>query len=108
MPHYFFKWLPSELGDENSEEYEDDEAAKREAIAIARELARSRLASTDERIVATGENGRFVHEVALGPGRPRLTSQVNARNTATVRCFNFPKRLSESAANHVGTIVTLR
>jgi len=59
MPRYYFHLLG--VVDEEGSDFPDHEAARQEAIQIARELARSGAAGA-ERVLVMNENGVVVHE----------------------------------------------
>jgi hypothetical protein len=62
MPRYYFRLHPSCVTDIEGQVFANADEARQEARAIARELARNRTASTEERIVVTDEHGAVVHE----------------------------------------------
>ena len=65
MPIYFFHLAGSGARDLEGQEHPDDDAARNEAAAVARDLSRNKHAVTDERIVVTNADGKIIHEEAL-------------------------------------------
>jgi hypothetical protein len=65
MPRYFFHFHSSCTVDADGQIFPTEEEACFEARAVARELARNRVASTEERIVVTDESGAVIHEQPL-------------------------------------------
>jgi hypothetical protein len=65
MPRYFFHLHGSGARDTEGQEFPDDAAAREEAVAVARDLARTRSAVTNDRLVVTDASGRVVHEEPL-------------------------------------------
>ncbi|HTM72773.1 MAG TPA: hypothetical protein VL198_06040 [Pseudolabrys sp.] len=65
MPRYFFHLHGSGARDTEGQEFPDDAAAREEAVAVARDLARNRSAVTNDRLVVTDASGRVVHEEPL-------------------------------------------
>ena len=65
MPRYFFHLKGSGATDTEGQDFADDDAARQEAVAVARELSRNRTVSTNERLVVTNANGEIIHEEAL-------------------------------------------
>lgn len=66
MPRYFFHLAGSGARDLEGQEFADDEAARQEAVMVARELAGSKSISTHDRIVVTDAKGKVIHEEPLG------------------------------------------
>jgi hypothetical protein len=62
MPRYFFHLHGSGARDTEGQEFPDDEAARQEAVAVARDLGRNRNVTTDERLIVTDESGKVIHE----------------------------------------------
>jgi hypothetical protein len=68
MPRYFFHLHGSGARDTEGQEFPNDEAARQEAVAVARDLGRNRPVATNERLVVTDESGKVIHEEPLvGP-----------------------------------------
>jgi hypothetical protein len=65
MPRYFFHLHGSGARDTEGQDFPDDEAAREEARAVARELARNRNSTTDERLVVTDADGKVIHDEPL-------------------------------------------
>jgi hypothetical protein len=65
MPRYFFHLAGSGARDIVGQEFADDEAARQEAVMVARELAGSRSISPNDRIVVTDAKGKVIHEEPL-------------------------------------------
>jgi hypothetical protein len=66
MPLYTISTQPNLFGGGVTEEFEHDEAAKREANCIARDLTRNnRPMTSNERITVRGPSGLLVYEVYL-------------------------------------------
>jgi hypothetical protein len=66
MPRYFFHLAGSGARDIEGQEFADDEAARQEAVMVARELAGGRSIATNDRIVVTDAKGKVIHEQPLG------------------------------------------
>jgi|RhiMetdeSRZDD1v2_1073273.scaffolds.fasta_scaffold107232_4 hypothetical protein len=49
------------------QEFPNDEAARQEAAAVARDLSRNRNVATDERLMVTDASGNVVHLVYFFP-----------------------------------------
>ena len=62
MPRYFFHLHGSGARDTEGQEFPNDEAARQEAVAVARDLGRNRSVATNERLVVTDESGNVIHE----------------------------------------------
>jgi hypothetical protein len=67
MPRYFFHLQGSRATDTEGQEFPNDNAAREEAVAVARELSRGRKTSANERVVVTNEKGEVIHEEPLTP-----------------------------------------
>ena len=67
MPRYFFHMHGSGARDTLGQELPDDEAARREAVAVARDLSRNRNVGMDEVLIVTNDNGDVIHKVPLLP-----------------------------------------
>jgi hypothetical protein len=65
MPRYFFHLHSSGAHDTDGQELPNDEAAREEAVAVARDLARNRNVATGERIIVTDVSGTVVHDEPL-------------------------------------------
>ena len=65
MPRYFFHLDGSGARDIEGQDFPNDEAARQEAKAVARELARNRVVVLGERLIVTNADGTVVHEEAL-------------------------------------------
>ncbi len=65
MPRYFFHLKGSGAIDTEGQEFPNDEAARQEAKAVARELSQNKTVSTNERLVVTDPNGVVIHEEPL-------------------------------------------
>ena len=65
MPRYFFHLKGSGAIDTEGQEFPDDEAARQEAKAVARELSQNKTVSTHERLVVTDAAGAIIHEEPL-------------------------------------------
>jgi uncharacterized protein DUF6894 len=65
MPRYFLHLHGSGARDTEGQEFPDDEAARKEAVAVARDLSRNRSGATNDRVVVTDASGRVVHEEPL-------------------------------------------
>jgi Domain of unknown function (DUF6894) len=65
MPRYFFHLAGSGARDLEGQEFADDEAARQEAVMVARELAGSRHISMHDRLVVTDAKGKVIHEQPL-------------------------------------------
>jgi hypothetical protein len=67
MPRYFFHLHGSGARDTEGQEFPNDEAAREEASAVARDLGRNRsVAMRNDRLVVTDESGRTVYDEPLG------------------------------------------
>jgi hypothetical protein len=65
MPLYFFHLHGSGARDSEGQEFPNDDAARTEAVAVARDLSRNKSVATDERIVVTNDKGEVIHEEPL-------------------------------------------
>jgi Domain of unknown function (DUF6894) len=65
MPRYFFHLHGSGARDLEGQEFADDEAARQEARAVARDLSQNRNPASDERVVVTDADGKVIHEEPL-------------------------------------------
>jgi len=65
MPRYYFHLRGSGARDTDGQELPNDEAARAEAIAVARDLAKNKTSATDEHVVVTDANGKVIHEEPL-------------------------------------------
>lgn len=65
MPRYYFALHGSGAQDLEGQDLPNEEAAREEARAVARDLAQNRSPASDERIVVTDADGRVVHEEPL-------------------------------------------
>ena len=62
MPRYFFNLHGPAAQDIEGQEFTDDDAARHEAVQVARNLARNRTPSADERVIVTNAQGVVIHE----------------------------------------------
>jgi hypothetical protein len=67
MPRYYFHLRGSGATDLDGQEFADDASAIAEAKEVAKELTRSNMAETRERIVVQNEKGETIHEEHLAP-----------------------------------------
>ena len=65
MPRYFFHMHGSGVRDIEGQEFPNDDAARHEARAVARDLSQNRNVATDERLIVTDANGKVIHEEPL-------------------------------------------
>jgi hypothetical protein len=65
MPRYFFHLRGSDARDIGGQEFPNDEAAREEARAVARELSQNRNPTSDERLIVTNAEGKVIHEEPL-------------------------------------------
>ena len=65
MPHYFFHMHGSGARDTEGQEFANDEAARHEASAVARDLSQNRSVATDERLIVTDADGNVIHQEPL-------------------------------------------
>jgi hypothetical protein len=67
MPRYFFHLHGSRATDTEGQEFPNDNAAREEAVAVARELSHGRKTSANEWVVVTNEKSEVIHEEPLTP-----------------------------------------
>ena len=65
MPRYYFTLYGSGAADLEGQELPNDDAARDEARAVARDLAQNRNPATDARIVVTNEKGDVILDEPL-------------------------------------------
>ena len=65
MPRYFFHLQGSGAQDLEGQELSDDETARQEAKAVARELARNRMFALEELVVIRNADGKIIHQEPL-------------------------------------------
>jgi Domain of unknown function (DUF6894) len=65
MPRYFFHLHGSGARDLEGQDFADDESARQEARAVARDLAQNRNPASEERVVVTDAAGKVIHEEPL-------------------------------------------
>ena len=65
MPHYYFHLQGSSARDTDGQEFPNDDAARREAGAVARELSQNKTVATDDRLIVTDDVGKVIHEEPL-------------------------------------------
>jgi hypothetical protein len=65
MPRYYFHLHGSGARDLEGQEFADDEAARQEARAVARDLSQNRNPASDERVVVTNTDGKVILEEPL-------------------------------------------
>ncbi len=65
MPRYFFHLQGSGARDTEGQEFPNDEAARKEAVAVARELSRNKPVVSDDRLLVTNADGKVIHEEPL-------------------------------------------
>jgi hypothetical protein len=65
MPRYFFHLHGSGASDTEGQELPNDEAARNEARAVARDLSRNKTGTTQERLIVTNADGKIIHEEPL-------------------------------------------
>ena len=68
------------IRDPQGEEFPDDDAALREAVNIARELAKQGVHPGDWRVVVQDENGLRVGSVPLVPSPDTPTPEIDAKH----------------------------
>ena len=66
MSIYYFHLRSSKLRDTEGQEFANDDAARREATAVARDLSRNRNVVGEDRVVVTNADGVVIHEEPLG------------------------------------------
>jgi hypothetical protein len=65
MPRYYFHLHGSGARDLEGQELPNDEAAREEARAVARDLSQNRNPASNECLVVTGADGNVIHEEPL-------------------------------------------
>ena len=65
MPRYFFHLHGSGARDTEGQEFPNDEAAREEAVAVARELSQNKPVVTEDRLLVTNADGKVIHEEPL-------------------------------------------
>ena len=65
MPRYFFHLHGSGARDTEGQEFPNDEAARKEAVAVAADLSRNKVVVTEEKVVVTDADGKVIHEEPL-------------------------------------------
>jgi hypothetical protein len=65
MPRYFFHLHGSGARDTEGQEFPNDEAAREEAVAVARELSHNKSVVTADRLLVTNADGKVIHEEPL-------------------------------------------
>jgi hypothetical protein len=65
MPRYFFHLHGSGARDTLGQEFPNDDAARQEAVLLARELSKNRTMSANARLVVTNAKGEIIHEEPL-------------------------------------------
>lgn len=65
MPRYFFHLHGSGARDTEGQNLPDDDAARQEARAVARDLSQNKVVTTDERLIVTDADGKVIHEEPL-------------------------------------------
>lgn len=65
MPRYFFHMHGSGAIDTEGQEFPNEEFARQEARAVARELSQNRNPTSDERLIVTDADGKVIHEEPL-------------------------------------------
>jgi hypothetical protein len=65
VPRYFFHLHGSGARDTEGQEFPNDDAARREAVLISRELSKIRTLSANARLVVTNDKGEIIHEEPL-------------------------------------------
>jgi hypothetical protein len=68
MPRYFFHLHGSGARDTEGQEFPNEEAAREEAMAVARDLSQNKPVTTDERLIVTDADGAVIHEEPLFRG----------------------------------------
>jgi hypothetical protein len=68
------------IRDPQGEEFSDDDAALREAVNVARELAKQGVHPGDWRVVVQDENGLRVGSVPLAPRHDEPTAEIAAKH----------------------------
>ena len=67
MSVYFFSLRGLSAHDMEGQEFPDDDAARREAAAVARDLSRNQNVVTEDRVIVTNADGVVIHEEPLFP-----------------------------------------
>ncbi|HVQ79637.1 MAG: hypothetical protein WAK36_22860 [Pseudolabrys sp.] len=65
MPRYYFHLRGSGARDTEGQEFPNEEVAREEARAVARDLSRNKAVTTHELLVVTDANGKVIHEEPL-------------------------------------------
>jgi len=65
MPLYFFSRHSSSAYDVEGQEFLNDDGAREEARAVARDLARNRVVTSSDRLIVKNADGDVVHEEPL-------------------------------------------
>jgi uncharacterized protein DUF6894 len=65
MPRYFFHLRGSDAHDIEGQEFPNEEAAREEARAVARELSQNRNPTSHEYLIVTNAEGKVIHEEPL-------------------------------------------
>jgi hypothetical protein len=65
MPLYYFHLLGSGARDEDGQQFSDDDSARDEARAVARDLSKNRNPAGHERVVVTNASAEVIHEEPL-------------------------------------------
>ncbi len=65
MPRYYFHLHGSGARDVDGQEFPNEEAARAEARAVARDLSQNRNPASNERVVVTDADGKVIHEEPL-------------------------------------------
>ena len=67
MPRYFFHLDGSGARDTEGQDFPNDEAARQEAIGVARELSHNKHSGSHGRVIVTNAKGEIIHEQPLAP-----------------------------------------
>jgi hypothetical protein len=65
MTRYYFTLHGSGAEDLEGQEFSSDQAAREEAVAVARDLSQNRNPASNEKIVVTNDKGKVIHEEPL-------------------------------------------
>ena len=65
MARYYFTLHGSGAEDLDGQDFPTDQAAREEAMLVARDLSQNRNPATNEKIVVTNERGEVIHEEPL-------------------------------------------
>ena len=65
MPRYYFHLRGSGARDTEGQEFPNEEVAREEARAVARDLSRNKAVTTHELLVVTDATGKVIHEEPL-------------------------------------------